>query len=164
VLKRVLLGAALAAVVGVPAVAAAEPAPPGPPDVNAFEPVRLSEYTVMDGAWFAFRGPAGITCVLQRSGGYGCSGPLPGAPGGANMVSGGPGVPGFATTDAAVFDVVGDAEPLPPNSRISYQTVSCGTDGTMTTCVDSRTGAGFVIGPAGSHILAPSNPLLNRRN
>src|SRR5690606_39921381 len=84
--------------------------------------------------------PGGITCVLQRSGGYGCSGPLPGAPGGANMVSGGPGVPGFATTDAAVFDVVGDAERLPPNSRISYQTVSAGTDGTMTTCVDSRTG------------------------
>lgn len=164
VLTRLLIGAATAAAIAAPAVAAAEPAPPTPPDVNAFAPVMLSEYAVMDGAWYAFRTPEGALCVLQRTGGYGCNGPLPGAPDGANMVSGGPGAPGFATTDVALFGVVDDAKPLPPGSRISYQTVSCGTDGTMTSCVDSRIGAGFVISPAGSYTLAPSNPLLNRPN
>ncbi|MGV0836546.1 hypothetical protein [Mycolicibacterium thermoresistibile] len=163
-LTRLLIGAATAAALATPAVAAAEPAPPAPPDVNAFEPVKLSEYAVMEGAWYAFSIPGEITCVLQRSGGYGCSGPLPAAPGGANLVSGGPGAPGFANTDASVLGVVEGARPLPPGSRISYQTVSCGTDGTMTACVDSRTGAGFVISPAGSYTLAPNNPLLDRRN
>lgn len=162
-LRRLFIGAAAAAVVGMPT-AAAEPAPPGPPDVNAFAPVKLSEYAVMDGAWYAFSTPEGITCVLQRTGGYGCNGPLPAAPGGANLVSGGPGAPGFASTDAAVFGLAEDAKPLPAGSRISYQTVSCGTDGTMTACVDSRTGAGFVISPAGSHLLGASNPLLDRSN
>jgi len=154
-----------AAVVCVPGVAAAEPPPPPPPppNVNALTPVKLSEYAVMDNNWYAFAPRDGVTCVLQRSGGYGCSGAIPGAPDGANLVSGSiGGVPGFANTAASVFAVAGAAKPLPAGMRISYQTVSCGNDGTTTTCVDSRNQSGFVISPAGSFILNESNPLLDR--
>ena len=162
-----VLGAA--AVVSVSGVAAAEPPPvpapqpPPPPNVNALAPVKLSEYAVMDNNWYAFSTPGGLTCVLQRGNGYGCSGPIPGAPDGANLVSG-PygGVPTFSTTSGPVFGAAGAAKPLPTGSRISYQTVSCGNDGTTTTCVDSRDQSGFVIGPAGSFVLNEQNPLLDR--
>ncbi len=138
------------------------PQPPPPPNVNALAPVKPSEYAVMDGAWYAFS-TSGLTCVLQRSGSYGCSGPIPGAPEGANLVSGPMGgVPGFANTPGPVFAAAGAAKPLPAGSRISYQTVSCGNDGTTTTCVDSRSQSGFVISPAGSFILNETPPLLDR--
>ena len=54
------------------------------------------------------------------------------------------------------------AKPLPAGSRISYQTVSCGNDGATTTCVDSRSQSGFVVGPGGSSILNETPPLLYR--
>jgi hypothetical protein len=171
VLSRILIGvigSAGAALIGVPGVAAAQPdpAPPPPPplpNVNALAPVKLSDYAVMDNNWYAFGTPDGLTCVLQRTGGYGCSGPIPAAPNGANLVSGGPGAPSFANTPGAVFAAVGAAKPLPPNSRISYQTVSCTNDGVTTTCVDGRNQSGFVLSPAGSFILNEGvNPLLDR--
>lgn len=171
VLSRTLIGvggAVAAALIGVPGVAAAQPTTPPPPpapNVNAFDPVKPSEFAVMDGQWYAFSTPQGATCVLQRSGSYGCSGNLPGAPGGANLVSGAMGgVPGFATAAGDVFATIGGeaAKPLPANTRLSYQTVSCGTDGTMTACIDSRNQAGFVISPSGSAIVNATNPLLDR--
>ena len=76
----------IAAVVCVSGIAAAEPPPvpapqpPPPPNVNALAPVKLSEYAVMDNNWYAFATPDGLTCVLQKGNGYGCSGPIPGAP------------------------------------------------------------------------------------
>lgn len=147
-------GAAVMSVAGAiaPGVARADD-PPALPNINAFAPVKTSEYAVMDNNWYAFRTPDGLTCVLQRSGGYGCSGPIPAAPNGANLVSSGPGAPGFASSPAPVFAVAGDAKPLPANSRLSYQTVSCGTDGVMTACVDGRSQAGFVISPGGSYVV-----------
>jgi hypothetical protein len=166
VLNRILIGVAGAAMVSVPGIAAAEPEPappPPPPNVNALAPVNLSEYAVMDNTWYAFTTPDGLTCVLQKTGSYGCSGPIPAAPNGANLVSGSyGGVPGFANTDGAVFAVVGAAKPLPAGSRISYQTVSCTNDGVTTTCVDNRNQSGFVLSPAGSFILNETNPLLDR--
>jgi hypothetical protein len=103
-----------------------------------------------------------LTCVLQRNGGYGCSGPIPAAPEGANLVSGGPGVPSFSHTDGDVFAGV-NAKPLPPGSRLSFQTVSCGNDGSVTTCSDSRNQSGFVLSSAGSFIINGGvNPLLDR--
>lgn len=138
----------------VPPVAVAEPEPaPAVPNVNAYAPVKTSEYAVMDKTWYAFTVPDGITCVIQRNGSYGCSGPIPAAPNGANLVSGGPGVPGFASSPAPVFAVVENPKPLPANSRLSYQTVSCGTDGVATSCIDGRNQAGFVISPAGSFVI-----------
>ncbi|ODQ94321.1 hypothetical protein BHQ17_09730 [Mycolicibacterium holsaticum] len=169
VLNRVLVGAlgagaALAAVSGVAAAQSPSPPPAPPaPDVNAYAPVKPSDYAVMDGSWYAFTTPDGLTCVLQRSGGYGCSGAIPAAPNGANFVSGGPGAPGFATTGGAVFGFVGEAKPLPAGSRISFQTVSCGSDGSVTTCADSRNQSGFVLSPAGSYIINNGrSPLLDR--
>jgi hypothetical protein len=169
VVNRILIaviGSAGAALIGVPGLAAAQPAPPPPPpppNVNALAPVKLSEYAVMDNNWYAFKTPEGLTCVLQRSGQYGCSGAIPAAPNGANLVSGSMGgVPGFANAAADVFASLGDVKPLPQGSRISYQTVSCGNDGVATSCVDSRNQSGFVISPAGSFILNVENPLLDR--
>jgi hypothetical protein len=168
VLNRILAGAAIvvgAAAVAIPAVAAAQPtdppAPPPLPNVNAFTPVKPSDYAVMDNQWYAFSTPEGLTCVLQRTGGYGCSGPIPGAPDGANLVSGGPGAPQFANTPAPVFAAAGAAKPLASNTRISYQTISCGFDGTITACVDGRSQNGFVISPAGSYVVGGS-PLTDR--
>jgi hypothetical protein len=154
VLSRVVIGlasAAGAAVMSVPGVAAADNPPL--PNINAYPPVKTSEYAVMDNNWYAFSTPEGATCVLQRGGAYGCSGAIPAAPNGANLVSGGPGAPGFASSTAPLFDVAGPVKPLPPNTRISYQTISCGTDGVMTACVDGRNQSGFVISPAGSYVV-----------
>jgi hypothetical protein len=170
VLSRFLIGVlGAAAVVGLPVVAAAEPPPmpapqpPPPPNVNALAPVKLSDYAVMNNSWYAFTTPDGLTCALQRSGSYGCSGPMPGAPEGANIVSGSMGgVPGFASAPGPVFAAGGAAKPLPAGSRISFQSVSCGNDGAATTCVDSRSQSGFVISPAGSFILNETPPLLYR--
>jgi hypothetical protein len=171
VLNRVLIGvvgSAAAVLIGA-GIAAADPPPepapqpPPPPNVNALTPVKLSEYAVMDNNWYAFSVPDGITCVLQKSGSYGCSGPLPAAPNGANLVSGSyGGVPGFANSAGPVFANVGAAKPLPPGSRISYQSLSCGNDGATTTCVDNRSQSGFVLSPAGSFVLNESPPLLYR--
>ncbi|OBI77021.1 hypothetical protein [Mycobacterium sp. E740] len=167
-LKKSLLGLAGAAVLlAAPGVATAQPSEPPPtppaPNVNALAPVKLSEYAVMDGTWYAFKTPDGLTCVLQRNGGYGCSGAIPAAPGGANFVSGGPGTPGFSSTTADAFAAVGAAKPLPAGSRISFQTVSCGSEGGVTTCSDSRNQSGFVLSPAGSYIINNGkDPLLDR--
>ena len=170
VLSRVLIGVlGAAAVVGVPGVAAAEPPPvPAPqppplPNVNALAPVKLSEYAVMDGAWYAFSTPGGLTCVLQRSGRLRLQRSDSRRAGwceSRQRAMGG--VPGFANTPGPVFAAAGAAKPLPAGSRISYQTVSCGNDGTTTTCVDSRSQSGFVISPAGSFILNETPPLLDR--
>ncbi len=56
--------------------------------MNAYAPVKPSEFAVLDNTAYAFTTPDGLTCMMQRSGGYGCSGPIPGAPEGANLVSG----------------------------------------------------------------------------
>lgn len=169
VLSRILAGTATAvgAAVMTAGLAAAQPpapAPPPAPNVNAWPPVSPAEYTAMNGTWYAFGAPGGLTCVIQRGGAYGCSGPIPAAPGGANLVSGAiGGVPTFANAAAPFSNVVETVKPLPPNTRVSFQTVSCGTDGTMTTCVDAHNGAGFVISPTASFVLQPSNPLLMPR-
>lgn len=167
VLKKLLAVFAGAAAVGAPGVAAAQPAPPPPPpplpNVNAFTPANPQDFAAMDGNWYAFGAPGGLTCVIQRSGMYGCEGAIPGAPNGANLVSGSiGGQPGFSTTGGSVFAPAGEVEPLSPNTRLSYQTLSCGTDGTFTSCVDSNTGAGFVVDPVSSFTVGPTNPLLNR--
>lgn len=161
-LSRLLVVAGATAVIAAPT-AAADPEPVPPPNVNALPPVNVTQYAAMDNSWYAFSPAEGVTCVLQRSGYYGCNGALPGAPGGANLVSGQiGGVPGFSNTPAPVFAVAGPVKALPAGSRISFQTVSCGTDGATTTCVDSRNQSGFVTGPGGTFVLNASNPLLDR--
>ncbi|HME49491.1 hypothetical protein [Mycobacterium sp.] len=161
-------GAVGAALIAPPVAAWADPDPPAPPpgpNLNAFAPISPGDYAVMSGAWYAFGTPDGLTCVIQKgSGGYGCSGPIPGAPNGANMVSGGPaGAPEFANTEGPVFSVAGAVKPLPPNTRLSYRQISCGTDGAGTTsCMNSYDQSGFVISPAGSYIAGQTPPLLDR--
>jgi hypothetical protein len=125
--------------------------------------VKPSDFAVLGNSAYAFTTPAGLTCMMQRSGGYGCSGPMPGGPEGANMVSGAIGAaPGFSNVAANPFANAGEIKPLPANSRISFQTLSCGYDGTSTTCADSKNQAGFVIAPAGSWIFGEVNPLVDR--
>jgi len=80
------------------------------------------------------------------------SGPIPAAPGGANLVSAGAsGKPGFATSGRPLYGVVEDAKALPPNTRLSFRAVSCGTDGFATTCLNSADQSGFVLSPDGSY-------------
>lgn len=167
VLSRIVVGAACAAVVGVlgvPGVAAAQPpAPPPPPpapDVNAYAPANPKDFAVFDGAAYAFSS-AGLLCILQRSGGYGCNGALPGAPRGANVVGGfAGGVPAFSASPVPIYG--GPVNALPPNTRLSFGTVSCGSDGATTACVDGRNQSGFVVSPGASWIVNPVNPLVAR--
>jgi hypothetical protein len=169
VLSRILIGlvAAGAAVIGVPGVAAADPdpAPPPPPpplNLNALSSVKPSDFSMQDGAVYAFAVPGDIACVMMRgSGNYGCSGPIPAAPNGANAVTGAQqGTPGFANADRPLYIFEKLPNRLPAGSRISFRNVTCGTDGTVTQCTNSFDGAGFVISPAGSFVLEPNNPLL----
>lgn len=136
----------------------AEPEPPPAPelpDVVLFTPISPVDYTVMSGNGYAFAGPSGITCVINKlSVSYGCSGPLPGAPEGANLVSGGEvGPPGFSSANRALFTEPGNVKSLPPNTRLSFRDISCGVDGAgVVACVNSRDQVGFMIGPAGTFI------------
>jgi hypothetical protein len=171
VLTRILIGvvAAGAAVIGVPGVAGADPEPAPPPsplpNVNVLNAVKPSEFAAKDGSFYSFTVADGVTCVMSRStGGYGCSGAIPAAPGGANVVSGGQvGAPGFSNAATPIYGgVAADAKPLPPGSRIGFRNVVCGFDGVITTCVNNFDQSGFVISPTGSYIINESNPLLDR--
>jgi hypothetical protein len=144
------VGAAGATILGAQGIAAADPPPP--PDINAYPSAKPSEYSVMDGASYAFTVPDGITCVMDKqAGAYGCSGPIPAAPGGANMVTGTvKGSPGFASAGRPLYDGLEGVKPLAPNTRLSFRTVSCGTDGVTTSCVNAADQSGFVLSPAGS--------------
>jgi hypothetical protein len=51
-----------------------------------------------------------------------------------------------------LYGVTDGAKPLPPNTRLSFRTVSCGTDGVATTCTNSVDQTGFVLSPAGSFV------------
>lgn len=170
VLSRLLIGlagAVGAALILTPVTASADPPPPPPPapNVNAYPPIPPADFTVLDGQWYAFGTPDGLTCIIDKTKvNYGCSGPIPGAPDGANLVSGGPGgAPAFANTAAPVFAVAGPVKSLPPNTRLSYRSISCAIDGGgVTTCMNSAFQTGFVISPAGSYIVGETPPLLDR--
>jgi hypothetical protein len=161
-LSRILIGvvsAAGAAVIAVPGSAWADPEPPPPvpvPDVNSYPSQSPVDYKVMEG-WYAFSTPEGLTCMLQRGGAYGCNGPIPGAPGGANLVSGSQsGAPAFSSTDRPILGVNTAVKSLPPNTRLSFGTVSCGNDGAgATICSNSFDQSGFVVSPLGSFIIDP---------
>ena len=104
-------------------------------------------------------------CVMSRATRtYGCSGPLPGAPEGANVVTGGAfGEPGFSVADRPLYLFDKPVNAIKPNTRISMGTVSCGADGGgALICVNSFDQTGFVIGPAGTSTFGAVNPLLDR--
>lgn len=156
-----------------PGVALADPPdpadpPPSPPapNLNGYSPVKPSVYASKDGSFYMFSAPGGLTCVMQRfNGEYGCSGALPAAPDGANVVGGGQvGAPQFGSLTAPKFigEMNGPVQALPAHSRITFNNITCGTDGTMTACVNSFDQSGFVVSPAGSYIVNQSNPLLDR--
>jgi hypothetical protein len=168
VLSRLLItsAAAGAALIGAaaPAVAEPAPAPPPPPNINGFALALPSEYAVHDGL-YAFSTPQGLTCVISRgTTSYGCKGPLPGAPNGANLITGGPaGMPGFATSDRPLFVSDQPAKELPANHRLSVNSVSCGVDAAgATICTNSFDQTGFVLGPETSWNFGAVNPLLVR--
>ncbi len=140
--------------------ASADPAPPLP-DVTAYMPMNAADYTVNSGKWYAFAGPPGVVCILNSlSGEYGCSGPLPGAPDGANLVSAGlSGAPKFSTTDSPPYAAAGVVKALPPNRRLSFRQIFCGVDDAGTvTCLNTQEKVGFSVGPGGSYIQFPPPP------
>ncbi len=147
-----LTGAVGAALIATSPIAVADEKP-ALPNVNGFPPISPVEFAVMDGTWYAFGTPNGLTCVIDKSRNtYGCSGPIPAAPDGANLVSGaGPEEPAFANTAGPVFAAAGPVKPLPPQSRLSYRNIACAIDGGgATTCQDTASQHGFVLSPAGS--------------
>lgn len=154
-------GLAAAVFLSLPGLAFADPPPttspaPAPPlpNVNAYVPISPIPYMSADGNVYFFAGPAGVTCLINRQTGvYACSGTLPGAPDGANMVSGAAtGAPSFSTVPQP-FTVPGGAKALQPNTRLSFREISCGIDGAgVLACVNSRDQVGFVVGPAGSYV------------
>lgn len=159
--------ALLCAGLALPAAASADPdvAPPPPiPNVNAYTPLNPAEYAVLGGTWYAFAGPPGVICIINRQNGdYGCSGPLPGAPGGANLVSAGQsGAPTFSATAQPLFEAAGPVKTLPPNTRLSYRDVSCGVDAAgAVACLNAREQVGFVVSAAGSWVNG-INPMVDR--
>lgn len=167
VLSRSALAAVCVAAAGVlnaSGLAAAQPPapppPPPPPNVNAYAPANPKDFAVHQGTAYAFT-TAGLTCMVQRSGPYGCSGVLPRAPEGANLVSGRSGVvPGFGVAPGPILTEPVNA--LPPNTRVSFGTVSCGGDGTVTACVDSVNQSGFVVSPEATWVVNQVNPLVAR--
>ena len=163
-----VIGSAGAALIGVSGIASAQPPEPPPPpplpNVNALAPVKLSDFAVMDNNWYAFKNPEGVTCVLQRAGQYGCSGPLPGAPEGANLVSGSVGgVPAFANAAADIFAALGEVQAS--SGWLADQLSDCQLR-RRRWCDDMRrtpaTSRASFVSPAGSFILNPTNPLLDR--
>ncbi|WP_059016460.1 hypothetical protein [Mycobacterium sp. M26] len=167
-LSRILIGVlGASAAIGLAGSAGADPTPaPAPvlPNINGYTAISPVDYTVMGGNWYAFAGPPGVTCVINKQNtSYGCSGPLPGAPDGANLVSAGAsGEPGFSTTGQPIFNSAGPVKPLPPNTRIGFRDISCGVDGGgVVACVNQHDQVGFVVGPAATFTSGPS-PMLDR--
>ena len=167
---RTMLIASVTAVAGVVLAppAGAEPPPttaPTPiPNVFSYMPVNPAEYTVNGGKWLGFAGPPGVVCIMDiLKGEYGCSGPLAGAPDGANLVSAGlAGAPVFATVDGMKYAAAGAVRPLPPNTRLTFRTTACGVDADgVVACLNSREQVGFVAGPTATYIgsnLPPAPP------
>lgn len=160
---RTSLIASIAAVAGVAMAlpAGAEPVPtPAPPttpipNVFSYMPVNPADYTVNGGKWLGFAGPPGVVCILDiLKGEYGCSGPLAGAPDGANVISAGPaGAPVFATVEGLKYSSAGAVRPLPPNTRLTFRTTACGVDADgVVACLNSREQVGFVVGPTATYI------------
>ena len=152
-----LAGAAAAALIATaPAAWADDPAPPAPlPNVNVYPPISPAQFSVLDGAWYAFGTPDGLTCVIDKGrNGFGCNGALPAAPGGANLVSAvGAEQPAFSSATGPVFGAAGPVKPLPPQTRLSYRNVACAIDaGGATVCVNTSSQHGFVLSPAGSFV------------
>ena len=102
--------------------------------------------------------------MMQRSGGYGCSGPIPGAPEGANMVSGAMGgVPVFSNVGGQPVRQCGEVKPLPANSRHQLPDLQLRHRRRRRRHVSTASNqAGFVISPAGSCIVGEVNPLVDR--
>ena len=157
--------AALVAAVGLPASAAADPesGPPPPPNVLALAPISPVDFTVNDGL-YAFTAPVGVNCVMSKATrSYGCSGAFPGAPGGANVVIGGPaGEPGFSRADRPLYQFDTVPKALPEGSRLGMGTVSCGVVDGGVVCSNTFDQTGFVISPAGTYTFGAVNPLLDR--
>jgi hypothetical protein len=168
-LSRILIGMVglipmVGAAIGIPGDAWADPPPPPPPppNVNAYALALPSDFSVLDNRYYAFGTSDGLTCAIDRTNAsYGCSGPIPAAPGGANVVSAaGRGAAAFATDDRPIFADIGPVKQLPPKTRLSFRSVSCGTDGAgMTACINAEDQSGFVLTPAGSYVLGDS-PLI----
>lgn len=163
-LLRGLLVAAASVSIGVlsapSALADPVPTPPPLPDVTTYMPMNAADYTVNSGKWYAFAGPPGVVCVIDSlSGEYGCSGALPGAPDGMNLVSAGPsGAPKFSAATAP-YAAVGVPRSLPPNRRLSFRQIFCGIDDAgVVTCLNTAEKTGFVVGPTSTYIKTPPPP------
>lgn len=153
---RAAVGAAILASASTTPIASGTPVLPSPlANLDSYAVISPANYEAMDGRWYAFAGPAGVTCVVNTTNSsYGCSGALPGAPGRANLVSAAAvGPPAFTTTEQPIFAAAGDVKALPPNTRLSFGDISCGADAEGTVaCVNSRDKVGFSVSAVSTFI------------
>jgi hypothetical protein len=148
-----LAGAAGVALIATTPVARADD--PVLPNVNVYPSISPADFSVLSGAWYAFGTPDGLTCVIDKGrNGFGCSGAIPAAPEGANMVSAmGADKPTFANATGPLFEAAGPVKPLPPQTRLAYRNMACAIDGGgATVCVNTSSQHGFVLSPAGSYV------------
>ena len=68
---------------------------------------------------YAFTTPDGLTCMIQRNGGYGCFGALPGAPKARIWSADRSSRTWLARTGGNPFAMSGDIKPLPGGSRLT---------------------------------------------
>jgi hypothetical protein len=148
-----LAGAAGVALIATTPVARADD--PVLPNVNVYPSISPADFSVLSGAWYAFGTPDGLTCVIDKGrNGFGCSGAIPAAPEGANLVSAvGAEQPTFANATGPLFTAAGAVKPLPPQTRLAYRNMACAIDrGGATVCVNTSSQHGFVLSPAGSFV------------
>ena len=166
--RTILVGAAAAALVGAPGVAAADPneppAPPPPPNVNGYAPVKPSEFAVLGDSRLrvhhARRADVhGAALRADTAAAARFPAPRKARTWSAERWAACRSSP---TSAANPFASAARSNRFRPTRGISFQTLSCGTDGALTTCVDSKNQAGFVIAPAGSWIVGEVNPLVDR--
>lgn len=106
-------------------------AAPAYPDTSGYErDANLRKFVVVDqdGLWLTT--PLGLRCGMDPSGGYGCSGELPGAPPEVNEVAWSPGdrVPRQYHTDAPRFDSGRAQTILFMRTYIEYRGSRCAMD------------------------------------
>lgn len=121
--------AGLAISVGAALPAAADPPKNPYPDTSKYAKLDFESFRIADkpGLWFST--PSGLECGIWEDGSFGCTGAIPGAPGGANQVG------WFSGDSAAHFDNTGQPRfssgqaqrVIPANNYIELGSARCAT-------------------------------------
>ncbi len=159
----VAVGASAALAVGVLTAVPASAAPQKPtkpyPDISRFAKLDFEGFQLADkpGIWFST--PSGLNCGIWDDGSTGCTGTIPGAPGGANQVGwfSGESNAHFDNTDQLRFVAGVPQRVLPADNYVEYKNAKCGvTPEGAVYCASSGnyaySGNQFMVSTSGSWI------------